>query len=468
MAVSSVSTSSLRGTRGWLLVMILLIGVFSTVEAYTGGKLPIRLELVAAYPTPPLVRGWGGIFADSSALQANLDIIKGRGYNGFRCMIYNSDLGRTPSISSIVNAVNVAKANGLWIILDRHAYTDSFDTDPLWDQVVAAVKDLYDQIIWQPQNEPAYSMSTLTTMYQNWINKVRATGDTHWIVVSIDYQGFGAPGDSGFLSQFPQVTDPLNKIFYDFHDYYFYQYHPAWSVSDAQAYADQVPVAVNSLISAYGRPVLITETGADASGGGGWPPDTVVAGSAGYAPESLAYVSREVSDLDAIKTGYMLWTADDWTGTQGAGATGALNIWGQYLPLPASSLSPPLTGSFNYSPSSVFPNTTVTFIATAYNGTSPYTYKWAFGDGTTGTGQQMTHRFSTLGTYNVTLTATDAAQGQFTTSQSIAVIQPPPSSGWIDIVYQNTALFTLGTVALIAALALTVWARRKRRKDLGR
>jgi PKD repeat protein len=380
-------------------------------------------------------------------------------------MIYNSDLGRTPSIASIVNAVNVAKANGLWIILDHHAYTDSFDTDPLWDQVIAAVKDQYDRIIWQPQNEPAYSLSTLTTMYQNWINKVRATGDTHWIVVSIDYQGFGAPGDSGFLSQFPQVTDPINKIFYDFHDYYFYQYHSAWSVSDAQAYADHVPVAVNSLISAYGRPVLITETGADASGGGGWPSDTVVAGSAGYAPESLAYVSREISDLDAIHTGYMLWTADDWTGTPGAGATGALNIWGQYLPLPASSLNPPLTGSFNYQPSPVFPNTTVTFNATASNGTSPYTYNWTFGDGTRGSGQQVTHKFSTTGTYNVTLTTTDAAQSQFTTSQSITVVQTPPSSGGTGIISQNTALFSLATVALIVALTLTAWTRKKGRKD---
>jgi len=465
LAFSFLSHGNLGGTRGWLLVIILFLGIFSTVEAYTGGDLPVRLGLAAASPTPPLVRGWAGIFADSQSLQANLDIIKARGYNGFRCMIYNSDLGRTPSIASIVNAVNVAKANGLWIILDHHAYTDSFDTDPHWDQVVAAVKDLYPQIIWQPQNEPAYSLPTLTTMYQNWINKVRAAGDTHWIVVSIDYQGYGAPGDSSFLSQFPQVTDPLNKIFYDFHDYYFYQYHPAWSVSDAQAYADNVPVAVKSLISAYGRPVLITETGADASGGGSWPPDTVVAGSAGYAPESLAYVSRQISDLHAINTGYMLWTADDWTGTQGAGTTGALNIWGQYLPLPTSSLNPPLTGSFNYQPSQIFPNTTVTFSATASNGNSPYTYSWVFGDGTTGTGKQTTHKFSTTGTYNVTLTLTDSAQAQSTTSQSVTVVQPPPPSGWIGVVTQNTSLFGVALVGLIAGLTLTMLIERKRRKN---
>ena len=211
--------------------------------------------------------------------------------------------------------------------------------------------------------------------------------------------------------------------------------------------------------------MLITETGADASGGGSWPPDTVVAGSAGYAPESLAYVSREISDLHTINTDYMLWTADDWTGTQGAGATGALNIWGQYLPLPTSSLNPPLTGSFNYQPSQVFPNTTVTFSATANNGNSPYNYSWAFGDGTTGTGQQTTHKFSTTGTYNVTLTLTDSTLAQSTTSQSIRVVQPPPPADWIGIVTQNTSLFSLALLGLIAGLTLTMLIGRKRRKN---
>lgn len=41
--------------------------------------------------------------------------------------------------------------------------------------------------------------------------------------------------------------------------------------------------------------------------------------------------------------------------------------------------------------------------------TGPYTYEWDFNDGSTGTGQNPTHKYSHPGTYNVTLTITDSA-----------------------------------------------------------
>src|SRR5205807_3642448 len=79
-------------------------------------------------------------------------------------------------------------------------------------------------------------------------------------------------------------------------------------------------------LKAAGKIPFMSEFGADSGTGA---PDVVAPGSAGYAPESLAYVNELVSQLTDRGAGYMLWTADDWTDTPGAGATGALNIWGQ-------------------------------------------------------------------------------------------------------------------------------------------
>ena len=54
------------------------------------------------------------------------------------------------------------------------------------------------------------------------------------------------------------------------------------------------------------------------------------------------------------------------------------------------------------------PGETITLQAQFYNGQSPYTYRWDFGDGTTGTGVSTTHSYSKPGTYWVKLTAADS------------------------------------------------------------
>ena len=49
------------------------------------------------------------------------------------------------------------------------------------------------------------------------------------------------------------------------------------------------------------------------------------------------------------------------------------------------------------------------------------TYSWNFGDGSTGTGRIVTHRFTTPGTYVVTVTATDAAGASTSAPRAIPV-----------------------------------------------
>ena len=67
------------------------------------------------------------------------------------------------------------------------------------------------------------------------------------------------------------------------------------------------------------------------------------------------------------------------------------------------------------------------FTATVTGGTTPITYTWAFGDGTTGTGAVPTHTYATWGTFTATVTATNAAGSVFTTT--VVTVSPNPILG---------------------------------------
>ena len=69
------------------------------------------------------------------------------------------------------------------------------------------------------------------------------------------------------------------------------------------------------------------------------------------------------------------------------------------------------------------------FTASASGGTSPFTFSWSFGDGSTGTGSLVTHTYSSAGSYTTALTVEDSSTPQQTaTSQKeVSVTSPPPS-----------------------------------------
>src|SRR6266567_2389037 len=66
-------------------------------------------------------------------------------------------------------------------------------------------------------------------------------------------------------------------------------------------------------------------------------PDQKVVGSAGYSPETLAYVSElaMLSHRDAV--GYTFWNAGDWNDSP-AGITGALDTFGSCPPMNGAGL----------------------------------------------------------------------------------------------------------------------------------
>ncbi len=85
-------------------------------------------------------------------------------------------------------------------------------------------------------------------------------------------------------------------------------------------------------------------------------------------------------------------------------------------------------------------------------------YTWTFGDGAQGTGRQVTHRYSSSGSFNVTLTVTDSDGAAAHTSRVIAVAQPALSA--------LLPLVIGGAAAGLAAVGVAAYLLRRKRQKL--
>ncbi len=88
----------------------------------------------------------------------------------------------------------------------------------------------------------------------------------------------------------------------------------------------------------------------------------------------------------------------------------------------ATSLTTVLSANGLASPSTGKAPLAVRFVASAAGGSSPYTYHWSFGDGTTSSSQSPSHTFSSPGTYNVVLTVRDGLATTTTTRLAVKVL----------------------------------------------
>lgn len=97
---------------------------------------------------------------------------------------------------------------------------------------------------------------------------------------------------------------------------------------------------------------------------------------------------------------------------------GALTIFLLSTPLFAQ-----LTVTATATPTSGVAPLDVTFEAVVSGGTSPYTYDWDFGDGSShGTTNPVTHTYNLAGKYNVTLTVTDSSAPPLTKTVVVGTI----------------------------------------------
>lgn len=244
--------------------------------------------------------------------------------------------------------LTLAKKLDIWIIVDCHGWYQHYEHEDewigWWSEIISQFKNNYAKIIWEPQNEPIMvygdgsnriegqeALDELARIYNRWILMCRSLGDTHWIVVS----GLTSLPPIPHVDRYPIVNDSLNRIFYSLHFYFFYEYEMwEWTVERAEKIADIKAQLIKDIIAKYGRPFMPTEIGADpytTNYGFNEVPDAQYPGSAGYSTTSLAFTDRLVSDLKKNNLGYIIWMAGDWSS---AGLYGALDVWGQYIPIP--------------------------------------------------------------------------------------------------------------------------------------
>src|SRR5207249_1978166 len=103
----------------------------------------------------------------------------------------------------------------------------------------------------------------------------------------------------------------------------------------------------------------------------------------------------------------------------------------------------PLSSGFIFTPPSPQVGQQVTFTGSATGGTSPYSFSWSFGDGYAAAGTSVTHAYSSLASYNVTLMTTDSAGQSVFTSVTVAVT----CSATVADISAGTASTPTGTVS---------------------
>ncbi len=188
------------------------------------------------------------------------------------------------------------------------------------------------------------------------------------------------------------------------------------------------------------------------SGGGtpNQPPIVTInspANNASFASGTSIDFEGSASDTeDGDLTSSLVWTSnrDGQIGTGGSFSTSTLTV-GTHIMTAKATDSGGLTGSDDITiqvtepPTNEPPQASFTWkctdLACSFDGGGSSdsdgtitTYAWTFGDGLTGSGETASHTYTAANTYTVTLTVTDNLGATGSSSQSVAVTEPPPAS----------------------------------------
>lgn len=264
------------------------------------GDIGRTSRIITVAPTLPDIRGWGGIRLDASTrwvngandLEAHIQQAHNLGYNAIRVSFHfvtkcsdpvNNGVASPYADADLNAAINYAKQYSFWIIIDNHAYSDITPAHlscwlnswrPIVNYVVTTTGLNYNQILWEPENEPcsqycadgAVTLGQLQSGFNQWITQTRGQGANQYIVLpnlcinSCEYKAYLM--DPATI--WPIVSDPLNSIIINFHAYMHYPYwYTGWTSNAASAAAHYHTLIQNGLSTTQWQYATSTEMGAD-------------------------------------------------------------------------------------------------------------------------------------------------------------------------------------------------------------
>ncbi|OLN85427.1 Endoglucanase gh5-1-like protein 1 [Colletotrichum chlorophyti] len=189
-------------------------------------------EAGAEFGEKTLPGTWGKEFTFPNP--SSITTLRGQGYNSFRVQLKMERL--TPNsltgafnnayLQNLTQVVNHITQSGGWAILDPHNYgrfydnviTDTAGFQTWWKNFANQFKN-NDKVVFDTNNEYHTMDQTLVlNLNQAAINGIRSTGATQYIFVEGN-QWSGAWSWVTVNDNMKALTDPLNKIVYEMHQY---------------------------------------------------------------------------------------------------------------------------------------------------------------------------------------------------------------------------------------------------------
>jgi PKD repeat protein len=216
--------------------------------------------------------------------------------------------------------------------------------------------------------------------------------------------------------------------------------------------------------SSYGSIGSFVVTGQVVDPSGALAPVAVISATpaSGNAPLPVTFNGSGSFDQDGTVTSYA-WNFGDGTSATGAVVSKTYSTAGTYTAVLTVTDDTGRTGTASTVIQVTAPNVlpTAVITTTATTGAAPLaitfgstgsrdpdgtiaSYAWNFGDGTTGTGAQVTKTFSTPGTYNVTLTVTDNRGGKGTATTTIVATSNPATTLRVQSIVLSTTSTSRG------------------------